>query len=56
MRLTIEMQDRMTADMENIPPSQMPLWVRRKIEQEQKKLAEQEDSSVDQLNAQSPAE
>jgi len=56
VRLAIEMQDHMTADMENIPPSQMPKWLRRKMEQEQKKLAEQEDSSVEQLNAQSPAE
>ena len=38
VRLLIEMQDGLRADVENIPPSKLPAWLEKKLESEQKKL------------------
>lgn len=45
VRLFIEMQDHLEADMEGVPPSQLPKWLRKKIEQDEKKLQDAASTS-----------
>jgi hypothetical protein len=40
VRLNIEMQDHLEADMEQLPRCQLPEWLKNKLAYEKKKLAE----------------
>jgi hypothetical protein len=48
VRLNIEMQDHLEADMEQLPRCQLPEWMKNKLAYEKKKLAESlEDAQSD---------
>lgn len=53
VRLLIEMQDSLRADTDKIPPSNLPIWLVNKIEEEERKLqgAKSEEDFTDKMTS-----